>query len=56
MEMEEERWPKVCLKEEMRAISNGKESKWGKDMKEVLGEFGAQQICRKVWAGGSIDE
>lgn len=48
MEMEEERWPKVCLKEEMRAITNGKESKWGKDMKEVLGKFGTQQICKKV--------
>ena len=39
-EMEEERWPKICLKEELRGIKNGMPTKWGNSLKKAFEEVG----------------
>ena len=36
MEMDDNRWPKKCLKIEIRGIINGDPSKWGKELKQVM--------------------
>ena len=34
LKMGDERWPKICLKEEMRNWENGNASKWIKDIED----------------------
>lgn len=50
LKMEEGRWPKVCLKEEIRSVINGNPSRWGKDLTKALREVGDGRTCRLVWA------
>ena len=38
MDMEEGRWPKIFLREEIRGISNGNPKKWGKEFKMAMDE------------------
>ena len=38
LDMEENRWPKICLREEIRALKNGEPSRWGTDLKSVWEE------------------
>ena len=40
-EMKEGRWPKICLKEELRGIINGQPSQWGAKVKEAIEEVGS---------------
>ncbi|KAK0180574.1 hypothetical protein PV327_002941 [Microctonus hyperodae] len=48
-EMEEERWPKVCLREEVRAIVNRRPSKWGKELYDSAREMGMEKIFDEMW-------
>lgn len=38
--MSDERWPKICLKEEIRNIGNRNPSEWGKEFQKALHEVG----------------
>lgn len=49
LNMNEERWPKVCMKEECRGIMNGNPSKWGKRMKEMCDEIGVSEVIEWIW-------
>ena len=40
MDMEENRWPIICLREEIRGIANRNPTKWGKDFKMAMDEVG----------------
>lgn len=40
IKMKEERWPKVCLREELRELENKYPSKWGKSLKKAFEEVG----------------
>lgn len=51
MNMKDERWPKVCLKEECRAIMNNKPSKWGQKVKEMFEEMGVGEVIGWMWRG-----
>ena len=37
LKMKEDRWPKVCLREEIRAIINRNPSQWGRERVEMEG-------------------
>lgn len=49
LEMEDDRWPKICFMEEIRAILNKKPTKWGKAFSNVLEEIGCNEIVRSIW-------
>lgn len=38
--MDENRWPKICMAEELRGIKNKNPTKWGKHISKALGEVG----------------
>lgn len=38
--MKESRWPRICLKEEIRALENGEPTKWGKVMAKAFERVG----------------
>ena len=38
MDMEKDRWPKICLREEIRGISKRNPTTWGKGFKMVMDE------------------
>lgn len=44
----EDRWPKKCLKEGIRAILNRKPSKWGKEMYNVIATGGEERLLDTV--------
>ena len=47
--MKEDRWPKVCLKEEIRGIINTNPSQWGREFKQALEEVGGGKIVGAIW-------
>lgn len=56
MKMSEERWPRVCLKEECRAIINGKPTKWGQKVKEMCDDMGISEVIEWMWRGESREK
>lgn len=46
------RWPKICLREEIRGIINGNPSKWGKELKEAMEEVGDGRVIDHIWKRG----
>ena len=56
LEMEEERWPKICLREEIRGILNGQASDWGKDLEQAWNEVGDGQIAKMIWGRKEIEQ
>lgn len=59
LEMEDSRWPKICVMEEIRAITNGNPSKWGENLVSVLREMGIEdliEMIRERRDGGRIGE
>ena len=47
--MKEDRWPKVCLREEIRGIINRNPSQWGREFKQALVELGDGRIVGAIW-------
>ncbi|CAG5107947.1 Protein of unknown function, partial [Cotesia congregata] len=56
LNMEEDRWPRICLTEEMRAVLNGNPSKWGAQMAGILQNWKAEEVCEWIWKGGRDEE
>ncbi|KAK0156942.1 hypothetical protein PV328_012094, partial [Microctonus aethiopoides] len=55
MAMDKERWPKICLREEMTGIMNGKATKWGKSMREGIEGSKNRGLCEAIWSGQEGD-
>lgn len=47
--MDEERWPRIVVKEEMRGILNGNPSRWGKAVKKTLKEMGCEETVGMIY-------
>lgn len=56
LSMEDNRWPKICLREEMRALLNNSPTKWGNEVAKVLIEIWCEDISEKIWRGENSDE
>lgn len=54
--MRKERWPRICLMEEMRATLNSKPSKWGRQVMEVMKEIGRDDIYNMIRAEGKEED
>lgn len=54
--MGEERWPKICLKEELRAIQNNTASRWGKELKKAFSEVGDGTILEELRIGDLMEQ
>ena len=48
MNVEEDRWSKISLREEIRGISNRNPTKWGKEFKMAMDEFGDREIWETI--------
>ena len=55
LEMEEERWPKICLREEARNILNKTPTAWGKEIIEALGKEAAELLAMKIWKEEEVE-
>lgn len=55
MKMEEGRWPKICLREELRGLKNNYASKWGRTVKKAFDEVGDGEGL-ELLANGKISE
>ncbi|XP_034935878.1 uncharacterized protein [Chelonus insularis] len=51
LEMDDDRWPKICLLEEVRGILNNKESAWGKAFAEFCYEIEDTEIIQDIRNG-----
>ncbi|KAK0072463.1 hypothetical protein PV325_011330, partial [Microctonus aethiopoides] len=49
MEMEDSRWPKICMKEEMRGILNKTPSKWGKSLCKGWKASWEKRVSEALW-------
>ena len=49
LKMKEDRWPKVCLREEIRRIINRNPSQWRREFKQALEEVGDGRIVDAIW-------
>ena len=47
--MKEDRWPKVCLREEIRGIINRNPPQWGREFKQALEEVEDGRIVGAIW-------
>ena len=47
--MKEDRWPKVCLREEIRGIVNGNPSQSRREFKQALEKVGNDRIVDAMW-------
>lgn len=54
--MDDCRWLKVCLREEVRAIMNRNPSEWGKKMVESAREVGVGCIFEEMWNGETLEK
>ena len=56
LEMEEKRWPKICLREEARNILNKTPTTWGNEIIEALGKGAAERVATKIWKEEETEE
>ena len=54
--MGDERWPKICLREELRGLGNQEPSRWGKEMKDAWEEAGSGEIIKMMREEQPLDE
>lgn len=47
--MKDHRWPKICLKEEIRGIINGYPTKWGKKVVKIFKEMVVEDVIKMIW-------
>lgn len=50
-DMEEDRWPKICLRELLRKIDNRLPTKWGKKIGKVLKSYGVDKNLKDLMLG-----
>ncbi|CAD6234564.1 GSCOCG00001987001-RA-CDS [Cotesia congregata] len=53
--MGEDRWPKICLREEMRGILNRQPSKWGEKIKMLVKEMECERIIELIYNNAEIE-
>lgn len=56
LRMEDNSWPKRCLMEEVRGITNRIPTKWGKELMEALKRVGNGELVEKIWKRSPIEE
>ena len=56
LKMEENMWPKLCLKEELRRIMNKYPSEWEKKAAKSFREVGDGRTIEIIYQGGEIGE
>ena len=49
LKMKGDRWPKLCLRKEIRRTINRNPSQWGREFKQVLEEVGDGRIVGAIW-------
>lgn len=49
LSMDDNRWPKQCLREEVRNILNSNSSKWGKAVLQTLKLMKCEEILELIW-------
>lgn len=54
--MEEKRWPKICLREEMRGIMNSNPTKWGRGVLQVLKKMEKVDVVKSIWERSHEEE
>ena len=55
-EMEENRWPKIFLREEIRGMINTEATEWGKSVLEAWSEVGDGRTAKIIWEEGCNDD
>ncbi|CAG5075581.1 Protein of unknown function [Cotesia congregata] len=53
--MGEDRWPKICLREEMRGILNRQPSKWGEKIKMLVKEMECERVIELIYNNAEIE-
>ncbi|XP_057332067.1 uncharacterized protein LOC130671937 [Microplitis mediator] len=54
--MGEDRWPGICLREEMRGILNKNSTVWRRKVQEVLREIGWEEVVRLIYENKEPEE
>lgn len=54
--MKEDRWPRMCLREEVRSIRNNKATKWGEQVKKALEGVGDGESLDKFLVEGEREK
>lgn len=54
--MQDDRWPKICLREEVRGVINDKPSQWGRELQGAMREVGDGRLMRLIWDHGERGE
>lgn len=49
--MTDERWPKICLREEIRGLKNRNPSPWGAELQKALKLVGVGETINLIWEG-----
>lgn len=53
--MSDERWPEICLREEVRSIINTNPTKWAKEFSSALASVGDDETTRQISEEGKVD-
>ncbi|KAK0074131.1 hypothetical protein PV325_008735 [Microctonus aethiopoides] len=53
--MEAERWPKICLREEVRNILNRKPTVWDMTLLGVARDMGIEKVFEDMWNGADVE-
>ncbi|CAG5073385.1 Similar to mars1: Methionine--tRNA ligase [Cotesia congregata] len=54
--MDDDRWTKICIKNEMREIMNKNPKKWGKTIEKFLQKIGIGELPKMIYKGCSSDD
>ena len=49
LEMTDNRWTKICLRQEVRGILINNKSKWGEELEKGVRDVGECEIIRGIW-------
>lgn len=49
LRMDSHRWPKICLREEIRGLINNNPTKWGKTLKKAFSDVGDGETISMIW-------
>lgn len=47
--MDENRWPKICLREEIRGVLNKNPTKWGKKIENIAREMKSENVIKMIY-------
>ncbi|CAG5092982.1 Protein of unknown function [Cotesia congregata] len=54
--MDDDRWTKICIKNEMREIMNKNPTKWGKTIEKFLQKIGIGELPKMIYVACSSDD